>query len=389
MTIHTQNPIRPTPTSRHRFHLLDGLRGLAAIAVVYWHSPDYLWSRTGHSNFLAVDFFFCLSGFVVSFAYERRLRDSLPFKEFLAARLIRLYLTFLLAVIVGLPVFFLLSVPHPVGSSLLKHILVLIPLQLLMLPNFGIYPDVLLYPLLNPGWSLFFEILANVAFGVLVKLRRASLPILLLLYAIALMSMIRWTRLHHDVDVGWQSTFKSLCGGIARVTLSFIAGVFVQRIYRHKTSQPFSTVIGTLLALAITSALLFSILTPLSFMQTRQYQLALLSVGFPCLILLGSFCRIPKTLHPLCAFLGDISYPMYLFHYPSLMITEFPWVISRIHRFPSIVHFVVPFMILLIGGFAYLAQVLYDIPVRNFLTRRIGAAFGQPHPNPKLITARE
>ena len=387
MTTQTLNPIRPTPTSRHRFHLLDGLRGLAAIAVVYWHSPDYLWSRAGHTNYLAVDFFFCLSGFVVSFAYERRLRDSLPFSEFVAARLIRLYPTFLLAVIIALPVYFTLSLPHPIGSALLKHFIVLIPLQLLMLPNYHIYPDVLLYPLLNPGWSLFFEILANAAFGALVKLRRASLPYLLVIYAIALVSMIHWTRFHHDVSVGWASSFKSLCGGTARVALSFVAGVFVQRIHRHKAAQPFTMIVGTLLALAITSALLFFILTPLNFMQTSQYQLALLSVGFPGLVLLGSFCQIPKFFHPFCAFLGDISYPVYLFHYPILMITTAPSVIRHILRFPSLLHFVVPLMIVLISGLAYASQVLYEIPVRNFLTRRIGAIFERKRLNLNPVTA--
>ena len=69
---------------RHRFHLLDALRGLAAMLVVTFHTPAQLKYFLNFPNsFLAVDFFFCLSGFVIAFSYEDRLKQSLSLRNFM------------------------------------------------------------------------------------------------------------------------------------------------------------------------------------------------------------------------------------------------------------------------------------------------------------------
>jgi len=65
------------PTTRQHFEILDGLRGVAAIAVVIFHFmeitiPDPKNNFIAHA-YLAVDFFFCLSGFVIAYAYDDRL----------------------------------------------------------------------------------------------------------------------------------------------------------------------------------------------------------------------------------------------------------------------------------------------------------------------------
>jgi peptidoglycan/LPS O-acetylase OafA/YrhL len=60
--------------TKQHFEILDGLRGVAALAVVTFHFmeivfSDYSKNFIGH-GFLAVDFFFCLSGFVIAYAYD-------------------------------------------------------------------------------------------------------------------------------------------------------------------------------------------------------------------------------------------------------------------------------------------------------------------------------
>src|SRR6478735_706593 len=62
---------------KQHFEILDGLRGVAALAVVIFHFMEWVYtdpSRNfiGH-GFLAVDFFFCLSGFVIGYAYDNRI----------------------------------------------------------------------------------------------------------------------------------------------------------------------------------------------------------------------------------------------------------------------------------------------------------------------------
>ena len=74
-------------TSPDRFVSLDGLRGIAAIAVMLFHvSLGYM---PGGS--LAVDFFFCLSGFVIALAFGKRFANGLSFRAFAKARFARLY----------------------------------------------------------------------------------------------------------------------------------------------------------------------------------------------------------------------------------------------------------------------------------------------------------
>lgn len=83
-------------TKKH-YHLLDGLRGVAALIVMWYHVFEgYAFAgNTMIENFnhgyLAVDFFFMLSGFVISYAYDDRWGGSFTMKDFFKRRLIRLH----------------------------------------------------------------------------------------------------------------------------------------------------------------------------------------------------------------------------------------------------------------------------------------------------------
>ena len=62
--------------SKPRFEVLDGLRGVAAIIVVIFHlfevfSESPIDQIINH-GYLAVDFFYVLSGFVIGYAYDDR-----------------------------------------------------------------------------------------------------------------------------------------------------------------------------------------------------------------------------------------------------------------------------------------------------------------------------
>src|SRR5688572_27186028 len=91
--------------TKQHFQILDGLRGIAALAVVIFHFmewifPDISNNFIGH-GFLAVDFFFCLSGFVIGYAYDDRIR-KMGTGAFFKARLIRLHPLVILGSVLGL-----------------------------------------------------------------------------------------------------------------------------------------------------------------------------------------------------------------------------------------------------------------------------------------------
>src|SRR5215510_2853156 len=113
------NEVKPGPdlsnTKKH-FEILDGLRGVAALAVVIFHFmewvfPDPSKNFIGH-GFLAVDFFFCLSGFVIGYAYDSRI-GKMGVGEFFKLRLIRLHPLVIFGSVLGLLGFFL----DPFASS--------------------------------------------------------------------------------------------------------------------------------------------------------------------------------------------------------------------------------------------------------------------------------
>ena len=87
-----------------RFTGLDGLRGLAALAVFGAHVPDPLLRDALPGCDLAVDLFFALSGFVLAHAYFERLRKGMGVGTFFKRRVIRLYPLYALGTIISLSI---------------------------------------------------------------------------------------------------------------------------------------------------------------------------------------------------------------------------------------------------------------------------------------------
>src|SRR5437868_15453571 len=79
--------------TKPHYPILDGLRGVAAVMVVMMHlceahATSHLDMNINH-GYLAVDFFFLLSGFVIGYAYDDRW-DKLTIGGFLRRRFERL-----------------------------------------------------------------------------------------------------------------------------------------------------------------------------------------------------------------------------------------------------------------------------------------------------------
>ncbi|MEL7103662.1 MAG: acyltransferase, partial [Pseudomonadota bacterium] len=211
---------------------LDGLRGLAAFAVVFFHLAN--WTDT--VNFvprgdLAVDFFFCLSGFVMAHAYGDRIGKDYGLRQFALTRLIRLYPMMALSVLVAAAYFlskFLLSS----DEVTLSDVLLASTLGLFVLPYLGeslaLSGPLEVFPINGPLWSLFYELLINLAWAAafaVLTLRRVigfgvACAALLLVAGLAHGDLLLGDR---TVDFFW---------GIPRVGVSFAAGLIVYAMHK-------------------------------------------------------------------------------------------------------------------------------------------------------------
>lgn len=337
------------------FHVLDGFRGIAAIAVVVahgWILPGYQFATHGY---LAVDFFFLLSGFVIAQAYDARLRDGMAVSDFCRRRWARLFPMIALGTVFGGAVTVLTKATAPLDflSTFAAQVLVL-PAPFSHVPGFG------LWPLNPPSWSLFWELIANAAFAVwLVHWRNRHLALLCLLAAAGL----AWVALAHgDIEVGF--TLDSFYGGPVRTFFSFPLGILLNRLHRPSTAPRSSRKVGLCLA----GALALILFNP---SRSWAYDLVTVSVVFPLVLVVAVKTDVG---HPVWAWLGAISYPLYLVHYPLLMIIA-AW---RPHPAGGLAD------LALLGAYlglalaaAALVDRFYDTPIRRILGRR-QAAPGMP-----------
>ena len=341
--------------SRQHFIALDGLRGVAALAVLLYHLR--FWSFDGDlpaHAYLAVDFFFCLSGFVVTYAYELRLRSEMNFASFCLSRLIRLFPLIVLGAVCGMMVQCLGAVANHDLKSI-SNILLSAPFAALSLPAL---PQISKEPFLlnGPSWSLFFEILANLGFAVLLyKLRSRLLCALAAASGLALSVAIF---ANGSAAFGW--TYPTLGLGLLRVAFPFLVGCLICRLHQAQKLAWFS------LSPAVTSAALVGILfTPkLPLGAGAYFDLLCLIAIFPAIII-ASRKKVKSVWGAkLLSELGRVSFPLYILHAP--MIAAFVMIATRIHL-PEWLY--IPLSVTLILPTCYLVGTTFDEPLRSYLNR--------------------
>jgi peptidoglycan/LPS O-acetylase OafA/YrhL len=362
MTNTVVNPA--TPPEHHRFHFLDALRGLAAILVIMRHSPPiYAQSFLAENSFLAVDFFFCLSGFVIAFSYEERLSTFLTLKGFFVARLIRLYPIAAIGTLIGaVEIALQMHLHAPLGTFIFRVTFDTV-LGLLVLPS-SLY---LLFPLDRVMWTLFFELIANLVYAVLVRMRLATNAFLVILVTLAAVALTE-ERIHlGTLDRGY--AFDTAYVGFSRVSLSFLLGVLTFRIYQRHARARLSTGTSLLAAAVITFVFVLVLCGPTSLTHHSTLELALLVLLFPLIVYFGAHVSLCSRWTPLCALLGTISYPLYILHPPML----WPLALSPSIRFAqSHQTLAAPIMLAYAAAvvlLSWLAAQFYDVPIRKTLTR--------------------
>ena len=226
---------------------------------------------------------------------------------------------------------------------------------LLMLPSPTWDQTPSLMPLNDPSWSLLYELLMNLCYAVILPwltLRRLVLVVALSAFALA------WVDLRlHSLHTGFQ--WSTIPFGLCRVVFPYSAGILLYRIVPRHTAITWWAYLLPVVFLAVVAA---------HAPRPELVELSAVMIVFPLLIASASCLDVPRPL--LFAFLGSISYPVYVMHYSVIVL------ISRtLHALHLEGRHYAPWLGLsVIAGLVVLAAYLeryYDIPIRAASSRRM------------------
>lgn len=359
--------------TKPHYEILDGLRGVAAITVVWFHifeafATSHLDQSFNH-GYLAVDFFFMLSGFVVGYAYDDRW-GTMRIKEFLKRRVIRLHPMVVMGAVIGAVMFYTQGCSvWDVSEVTIAALFVATFINALLIPatpGSEVRGVGEMYPLNGPSWSLFFEYIGNILYAFFIrKLSTRALTLLVIIAGCGLATFAIFGPLG-DICVGFSLTGTEFTGGFLRLLFSFSMGLLLSRIFKPiKIKGAF-----WICSLAVVILLIVPRIGGAEHLwMNGVYDTVCCVVFFPILLYLGASGKsTDKYTTRVCKFLGDISYPLYMVHYPFIYL-YYAWVKNEDLTFeqslPGAIGVVVGSII-----FAYICLKFYDIPVRRYLTNR-------------------
>lgn len=361
--------------SKPHFEVLNGLRGVAAIMVLFYHIFEAFATtqvdQIVNHGYLAVDFFFLLSGFVIAYAYDDRWGNRMNTKDFFKRRLIRLQPMVVMGAIIGALMFYAhdANVYWDLSTVSIGALIIATLLTALLIP---VTPGVEvrgigeMFPLNGPSWSLFFEYIGNILYALILR----RLPTVILAVVVALSALnLAWFAIfgpYGSIGAGWQLTAVEFQGGMSRLMFAFSAGLLLYRLYKPtKIKNTFW--IGTLVLVVLLA--MPRIGGEENLWMNGIYDTGLSILIFPAIVYLGaSEKRLSEGLRKTCKFLGDISYPLYMVHYPFIYL-YYAWVKNNDYTFTESIWGAVG---VIVGSFAlaWLSLKLYDIPVRKYLAKK-------------------
>ncbi len=371
-----------TAPAKSHYVILDGLRGVASLMVVAFHLFE-AWAggdparQIINHGYLAVDFFFLLSGFVIAYAYDERWTTGMGQWDFYKRRLVRLQPMIIVGGLVGAA---LLGLQHSslfpkletvtawqvAGVLLLSF--VMIPLR----PSAEIRGWGEIYPLNGPQWSLFYEYIGNILYAA--GLRKLSVRWLSGLVALAAVALVGLLVLgpRGDVIGGWALDAGGVQIGLTRLMFPFFAGVLLMRLGKRIKVRG---------AFAVCSLLLIAALSLPRFGVGDQrwinglYEAACIIVLFPLIVAIGAGEKdVNGPSVRIARFFGDLSYPLYITHYP-LIYAYTAWVVDKK---PAPLHGVLVSAGVFVAAvaIAWACLKLYDEPVRRWLAGKLLARRG-------------
>ncbi|MES2388688.1 MAG: acyltransferase [Bacteroidota bacterium] len=347
---------------KRHYEILDGLRGTAALLVVVFHLlearfPDPALNPMHHA-FLAVDFFYLLSGFVVGYAYDDRMA-AMGIAKFLRTRLIRLHPLVILGVLIGAIGYWFDPFAQAEQPVTFPRLLLSLGLGILLIPA----PDLPnrygeTHSLNGPCWSLLQEYIANIIYA-LVGLRLGKPGLWLLVITSGLTLLITAAYLP-NLGTGWG--WENIWIAPIRMMFPFFAGLLLYRT-GLRIKIPF--------AYPLLSLLLLIIFCAPTFTYNGLAEAACIILVFPLVVAAGAGGHVSGRWAKLSAFSGRISYPIYILHYPFIYIFTH-WFYAKnpaVDQFSTVAAACLLFFVAL----AWVALRLYDEPVRSWLKRKLAA----------------
>lgn len=344
-----------------RLSTLDGLRGVAAFAILYLHYPlPDGYAQLLPAAYLAVDLFFVLSGFVVAKAYEDRLKSGMSVARFATVRTIRLYPLYIAGIALAAVLALLSLIAKGELSTGAGNYLATLGFSIAFLPT----PQILstnpywLFPLNFVAWSLLWELVTNFAYGMFARqIGRWLLSVIIAVGALATIALVHG---FGSAEIG--PTPDTFIGGAARAVFGFFAGVALFRIDRRiKLSRlPFWALAGLLL---------IALARPLPLAEWLHDLLAILLV-FPALVALGAHSRGSEFEQRVSHWLGYLSYPVYALQIPlfAILASGLRWTIDWPVETAPMPRMAVFFAFVI--GLSWIAARYFDDPVRRVLSRR-------------------
>ena len=380
----TTTPSAAFADSKPHYLLLDALRGAAALMVVWYHFFEGFAFAEGSAittfnhGHLGVDLFFMLSGFVISYAYDdrwQRTPNPLTLKEFFKRRLIRLHPMLIMGAIIGFVTFCLQGgvkwdgTPTPMSWSLVALVLTMFFIPAYPGASYDLRGNGEMFSLNGPSWSLFFEYIGNLLYALFIRrLSNRALAVLTAALGVAWCWFVTTDVSGYDmIGIGWTLDTANFFGGLLRMLFPFSLGMVMARNFKPVKIKGIFW---------IAWAVLFGLFSVPAFAKccavsiNGVYEFACILFVFPAIVwFTASGETTGKLSSAFCKFLGDISYPLYIVHYP-VMYLFYAWLIeNKLYSLGETWHVVI--MVFAINiALAYACLKLYDEPVRRWLTKR-------------------
>ncbi|NLR94419.1 acyltransferase family protein [Flammeovirga agarivorans] len=361
-------------TNKH-FEILDGLRGVAAIIVVLFHileafalgnRPDQIINH----GYLAVDFFFVLSGFVIGYAYDNRW-DKMTLTEFFKRRIIRLQPMVIIGSIIGAVTLYAQASPELfplINDAPIWKVLVVMVIGFTMIPV-GQSMDVRgwqeMYPLNGPGWTLFFEYIAYTVYAFILRKLPNIILIILAVIAGALLMHYAVTGERGDMAGGWALNETELKIGFIRLTYPFLSGLLLSRLMKPTHIK------NAFLWCSLIMTVVLSVprIGGEQIWMNGLYEGLVILIIFPLIVYIGANGEIKSNkTKKVAKFLGDISYPIYITHYPLIYLYT-AWVFDEVLKGKAsyemaFVYGALTFILSIL--IAWVAVKFYDEPLRKW-----------------------
>ncbi len=296
-------------------------------------------------------------------------------KNFFKRRLIRLHPMVIMGAVLGAVTFYLQGCVQWDGTHVAISMVMLSLLCTIFfipaMPGVGyeVRGNGEMFPLNGPCWSLFFEYIGNILYALFIRrLSNKALTVLVVLLGIALaLFAVFDVSGYGNIGVGWTLDGVNFLGGSLRMLFPFSLGMLLSRNFKPVKLK------GAFWICTIVLIVLFSVpylegAEP--FCVNGVYEAFCVIIVFPILVWLGaSGTTTDKKSTAICKFLGDISYPIYVIHYP-LMYLFYAWLIkNKLYTWGETWEVALCVYALSIV-LAYLCLKFYDEPVRKYLAKR-------------------